>query len=105
MFKAPATKDPVVLSYLALRKAVGGVALALPFAMAIPWALLHQAIQTSISAYYYTGMRNLILLHKQSALTLQHLLPCCTDHATICSEAFKRSLCCSPCRLARRAIR
>jgi hypothetical protein len=61
MFKAPAPKDPVVLSYLALRKTVGGVALTLPFAMAIPWALLHHAILPSISAYYYTGMRNLFV--------------------------------------------
>jgi hypothetical protein len=61
MIKAPAPKDPMVLSYLALRKAVGGVALALPFAVAVPWALLHHAIQSSISAYYYTGMRNLFV--------------------------------------------
>jgi hypothetical protein len=61
MLKAPAPKDPLVLSYLALRKAVGGIALALPFAVAIPWGLLHHAIQTSISAYYYTGMRNLFV--------------------------------------------
>jgi len=61
MIKAPAPKDPVVLSYLALRKAVGGVALALPFAVAVPWALLHHAIQTSISAYYYTCMRNIFV--------------------------------------------
>jgi hypothetical protein len=61
MFKAPAPKDPVVLSYFALRKAVGCVALALPFAVAIPWALSHRALQTSISAYYYTGMRNLFV--------------------------------------------
>jgi 4-amino-4-deoxy-L-arabinose transferase-like glycosyltransferase len=61
MFKAPAPKHPADLSYFALRKAVGGVALALPFATAIPWALLHHAIQTSISAYYYTGMRNLFV--------------------------------------------
>ncbi len=61
MLKAPAPKDPIVLSYLALRKAVGAVALALPFAVAIPWALVHHAILTSISIYYYTGMRNLFV--------------------------------------------
>ena len=61
MLKAPAPKDPVVFSYLALRKAVGTVALALPFAVAIPWGLRYHAIQTSISAYYYTGMRNLFV--------------------------------------------
>jgi 4-amino-4-deoxy-L-arabinose transferase-like glycosyltransferase len=50
-------KDPVVFSYLALRKAVGIVAVALPFAVSIPWLVLHHQIATSISAYYYTGMR------------------------------------------------
>ena len=61
MLKAPAPKDPVVLSYLALRKAVGTVAFALPFAVAVPWGLKHHAILTSISIYYYTGMRNLFV--------------------------------------------
>jgi len=54
-------KDPVVLSYLALRRAVGFVAVGLSFAVAIPWYALHQAFQTSISSYYYTGMRNLFV--------------------------------------------
>jgi hypothetical protein len=61
MLKAPAPRDPVVLSYLALRKAVGGVAFALPFAVAVPWGLKHHAILTSISIYYYTGMRNIFV--------------------------------------------
>ncbi len=61
MLRASAPKDPRVLSYLALRKAVGGIALALPFAIAVPWALLRHTVQTSISAYYYTGMRNLFV--------------------------------------------
>jgi len=61
MLKAPIGKNPLVLSYLTLRKAVGLVALALPYTMAIPWALLRHTIQTSISAYYYTGMRNLFV--------------------------------------------
>jgi hypothetical protein len=59
---APRAKNPIVLSYLALRKAVGGVALGLPFALAIPWWLLkNHMIESSISAYYYTGMRNLLV--------------------------------------------
>jgi 4-amino-4-deoxy-L-arabinose transferase-like glycosyltransferase len=57
MLKAPSPQDPVVLSYLALRKAVGIIAIALPFAVSIPWYLLHHEIETSISAYFYTGMR------------------------------------------------
>jgi hypothetical protein len=61
MLKAPSPQDPVVLSYLALRKAVGIVALALPFAVAVPGAVLHHTIQSSISAYYYTGARNLFV--------------------------------------------
>ncbi len=58
---APAPQDPRDLSYLALRKAVGIVALLLPFAVTIPWGLLHHTILTSISIYYYTGMRNLFV--------------------------------------------
>ena len=61
MMKAQEPKDPIVLSYLTLRKAVGLVALALPFAVTIPWALRHHAIQASISAYYYTGTRNVFV--------------------------------------------
>jgi len=53
---------PEVLSYQALRTAVGGVALGLPFALAIPWWLVcKRTIETSISAYYHTGMRNLFV--------------------------------------------
>ena len=57
MLLAPAPKDPVVMSYLALRKAVGIVAVSLPFAVAVPWGIVRHTIETSISAYYYTGMR------------------------------------------------
>lgn len=62
MLKAKVAKDPVVLSYVALRRAVGLVALLLPFALALPWWILHgHAVQPSISDYYYTGMRNLLV--------------------------------------------
>lgn len=62
MFIAPKPQDAVVLSYLALRKAVGIVALGLPFVLAIPWWFLHQhMLETSISSYYHTGMRNLFV--------------------------------------------
>ena len=61
MSSAPAAKDPEVLSYLALRKAVGWVALVLPFALIIPWSVTGHTLPTSISAYYYTGMRTLIV--------------------------------------------
>lgn len=56
---APAPRNPADLTYLALRKVVGLVAFALPFAVAIPWGIYRHTIETSISAYYYTGMRTL----------------------------------------------
>src|SRR5215831_6803920 len=56
---APSAKDPADLSYFALRKAVGVIALVLPFAVAIPWWFLDHRLETSISYYYYTVMRNL----------------------------------------------
>lgn len=60
MQTAPRATDPVVLSYLALRKAGGVVALALPFMLAIPWWFVSDhTLASSISSYYYTGMRNL----------------------------------------------
>jgi len=59
MLLAPSAKDPASLSYLALRRAVGGIALGLPFAVAIPWFIYRHMLESSISSYYYTGMRNL----------------------------------------------
>lgn len=62
MFFADKAKDPIVLTYKALRSAVGVVALGLPFVLAIPlWVLRDHMLQSSISAYYYTGMRNLFV--------------------------------------------
>jgi len=61
MLIAPTAKDPVVLSYLALRKAVGVVALGLPFVLVITWWTLRNQVESSISNYYYTGMRNLFI--------------------------------------------
>ena len=58
---ATSAKDPTVLTYLALRKAVGYMAFGLPFAVAIPWWLVHHVLQSSISDYYYTGTRNLFV--------------------------------------------
>lgn len=58
----PRAKNPVVLSYLALRRAVGYVAFGLPFALVIFFSLLPgHVLQTSISSYYYTGGRNLFV--------------------------------------------
>jgi hypothetical protein len=74
----PTAKDPVVLTYLALRKAVGAVALALPFALAIPWYLLRDGlIESSISSYYYTGMRNLFV---GSLCAIAMFMLCCRGY-------------------------
>jgi hypothetical protein len=62
MNQQSAPQDPLVLSYLALRKAVGLVGFALPFALGIGGFLLsRQGIQITMSDYYYTGMRNVFV--------------------------------------------
>lgn len=49
--------DSLVLSYLALRKAIGFIGLALPFALIFGrFALQGVAIEPSISDYYYSAM-------------------------------------------------
>ena len=64
MSHRPATSNPAVLSYLNMRRAVGFIALALPFILVLGDILLsligprhalpQPAIEPSISAYYYT---------------------------------------------------
>jgi hypothetical protein len=55
-------QEPLVLSYLGLRKAVGIIGLALPFVLAFGKILLQSpGIQDSISAYYYTDMGNVFV--------------------------------------------
>jgi hypothetical protein len=71
---APSAKDPTVLTYLTLRKAVGGIAFGLPFALAIPWWLMNHILQGSISDYYYTAMRNLFV---GSLCAISMFLLCC----------------------------
>jgi len=52
-------QDPLVLSYLAMRKAVGIIGFALPIALAAGKILLQgPGIQDSISSYHYTDMRS-----------------------------------------------
>jgi len=78
MFLVPTAKSPIVLSYLALRKAVGAVALGLPFVLAIPWWMLRDhMIQSSISGYYYTGMRNLFV---GSLCAIAMFMLCCRGY-------------------------
>jgi len=58
----PAPPDSLVLSYLGLRKVVGVLGIALPFVLALGGMLLAgPGLQTSISDYYYTGMRNVFV--------------------------------------------
>jgi hypothetical protein len=62
------SKNPAVLSYYAMRRAVGLTALTLPFALGLgsilsvllgpDHALPHPLLQRSISDYYYTPMRD-----------------------------------------------
>lgn len=55
-------KDPLVLSYLGLRKAIGTIGTALPFVLAFGKILLESpGIQSSMSAYYYTVMRDVFV--------------------------------------------
>ncbi len=54
--------DALVISYLGLRKAIGVIGIALPFVLAFGKTLLESpGIQPSISAYYYTAMRDVFV--------------------------------------------
>lgn len=54
--------DPRVLSYLTLRRAVGFLGLLLPFVLAIGnWLLFGGGLQQSVSNYFYTGMRGVLV--------------------------------------------
>lgn len=56
-FGSPFGNNRLVVSYLMLRKAVGGLGMALPFVLAIGGGLIFKTgIQSSVSDYYYTGM-------------------------------------------------
>ena len=54
--------DSLVISYLGLRKAVGIIGTALPFVLAFGKVLLEgPGIQSSVSHYYYTEMRGVLV--------------------------------------------
>jgi hypothetical protein len=56
------TVDSLVISYLSLRRAVGIIGIALPFVLVVgKWLLDGWGIQSSISAYYYTSMRDVLV--------------------------------------------
>jgi hypothetical protein len=77
MLLVPIAKDPIVLTYLTLRKVVGWVAFLLPFALVIPWVLKEHVLASSISAYYYTGMRNLFV---GSLCAISMFMLCCRGY-------------------------
>jgi hypothetical protein len=55
-------QDPAAFTYYTLRKAVGIVAVGLPFALSLPWWIVGgHSFEKSISMYYHTGMRNLFV--------------------------------------------
>jgi hypothetical protein len=58
----PANKS-LLISYLSLRKAVGIIGVSLPVLLALGnWQIFHSnAIEDSISYYYYTGMRGVLV--------------------------------------------
>ena len=62
MNQQPPSNNSLVLSYLGLRKAVGIIGIALPFVLAFGKIWLESpGIQSSISAYYYTVMRDVFV--------------------------------------------
>ena len=62
MKKELETKRSLVFSYLALRKAIGILGVALPFALCLGALIFYRTgIQSSLSSYYYTGMRDVFV--------------------------------------------
>lgn len=56
------SNQPIVHSYMALRKAIGMIAVALPFVLAVGWAFRSGfGIERSISSYYHTGVRDIFV--------------------------------------------
>lgn len=54
--------DRRVLTYLTLRTAVGYLGIALPFALAAGnWLIFSGSLQQSVSDYFYTGMRGVLV--------------------------------------------
>lgn len=56
------TQSSLVFSYLELRRAIGVLGLLLPFLLALGgWLFFGQTLQPSLSAYYYTPMRDVFV--------------------------------------------
>ena len=62
MEKASLSEDSLLISYLTLRKVVGILGMALPFVVFLGVKFIFKTdIQSSISSYYYTGMRDVFV--------------------------------------------
>jgi hypothetical protein len=56
------SESNLVLSYLTLRRIIGFIGIGLPFALAVGKILLGEpGLQSSISGYYYTNVRNVLV--------------------------------------------
>lgn len=55
-------EDPLLISYLSLRRAIGVIGTALPFVLALGNVILaREGLQGSVSGYYYTVMRDVFV--------------------------------------------
>jgi len=62
MEKDQQTEQSLIISYLTLRKTIGILGIALPFVLFLGALLIfREGIQSSISSYYYTGMRDVFV--------------------------------------------
>ncbi len=62
MVNNPGNERNLIISYLTLRKLIGFLGAGLPFVLGLGALLFFQTnIQSSMSAYYYTGMRNVFV--------------------------------------------
>lgn len=62
MNKEPAAERALIISYLTLRKAIGFLGVAFPIVVSLgAFIFFGTGLQGSISAYYYTGMRNVFV--------------------------------------------
>lgn len=58
----PGHRDPRIISYLSLRRAVGYLGISLPFTLAAGnWLIFSGHLQQSVSDYFYTGMRGVLV--------------------------------------------
>jgi hypothetical protein len=62
MESAMGDENKLIITYLTLRKLIGILGVTLPFILFLGGLLIFQTgIQSSVSSYYYTGMRDLFV--------------------------------------------